>query len=584
MKTKPALPTAYRPLLGRYLRPQRRRVLLLGALLLGRTGLDLFNPLLLRAFIDTAGAGAALAGLLGLAGAFLGVALLTQGISVGETYVAENIGQTATNQLRADLTLHCLQLDPTFHQVHTPGELIERVDGDVATLGKFFSRLVIDLFGNGLLLLGALGLLWSIDWRVGATLTVFAILALLLLNSLRERAVPFWGAARQASAELFGFLEERLAGTEDIRANGATAYARRQLAERSRALLRKQRLAGMVGSATGGVGILLFTVGTAIALGLGAYLYQAHALTLGTVYLIFSYTDLIRRPIEGITRQLQDLQQATAGIGRIGALLAVRSAIADGPGAPLPPGAPAVEFDAVHFAYAAEAPVLQGLSFALAPGRVLGVLGRTGSGKTTIARLLFRLYDLGAGSIRLGGVDLRALRLADLRRHVGMVTQEIHLFHASVRDNLTFFDHSVPDARIREVIGDLGLSEWFAGLPAGLDTKLAPGGSGLSAGQAQLLAFARVFLQDPGLVILDEASSRLDPATERQVERAVDKLLAGRTGIVIAHRLATVARADEILVLDEGRPAEYGARLALAGDLESQFARLLRTGLEEVLR
>jgi ATP-binding cassette subfamily B protein len=231
----------------------------------------------------------------------------------------------------------------------------------------------------------------------------------------------------------------------------------------------------------------------------------------------------------------------------------------------------------------ASEPVLQDVSFALAPGRVLGLLGRTGSGKTTVTRLLFRLYDPDGGAVRLGEADLRNLPLTGLRRRVGMVTQNIQLFHATVRDNLAFFDRSLPDARILGVLHDLGLEGWVRGLPAGLDTVLESGGGGLSAGQAQLLAFARVFLQDPGLVILDEASSRLDPATEALLERAVDRLLQGRTAILIAHRLGTVQRADEILILEAGRVEEHGVRAELARDPGSRFAQLLRTGMEEVL-
>jgi ATP-binding cassette subfamily B protein len=228
-------------------------------------------------------------------------------------------------------------------------------------------------------------------------------------------------------------------------------------------------------------------------------------------------------------------------------------------------------------------PVLHDVSFYLAPGRVLGLLGRTGSGKTTITRLLFRLYDPDGGAVSLGGNDLRDLPLPQLRYRVGLVTQNIQLFHATVRDNLTFFDPSVPDTRILGVLCDLGLEDWLRGLPTSLDTVLESGGGGLSAGQAQLLAFARVFLTDPGLVILDEASSRLDPATEALLERAVDRLLQGRTAILIAHRLGTVQRADEILILEGGRVDEHGVRAELARDPNSRFAQLLRTGMEEVL-
>jgi ABC-type multidrug transport system fused ATPase/permease subunit len=180
-------------------------------------------------------------------------------------------------------------------------------------------------------------------------------------------------------------------------------------------------------------------------------------------------------------------------------------------------------------------------------------------------------------------VELRAARREEVRQRVGMVTQDVQLFQATVRDNLTFFDAGIDDAGIMRALGELGLEEWCRGLPQGLDTMIGSGGSGLSAGEAQLLAFTRVFLKDPGLIILDEASSRLDPATERLIERAVDGLLRGRTGIIIAHRLATVQRADTLMILDDGRIAEYGPREELARHPGSRFSQLLRAGAEEVL-
>jgi len=173
--------------------------------------------------------------------------------------------------------------------------------------------------------------------------------------------------------------------------------------------------------------------------------------------------------------------------------------------------------------------------------------------------------------------------LEDLRNHIGMVTQDVQLFHASIRDNLTFFNRSISDERIAQALKELDRWQWLQSLPQGLDTRLGAGGQGLSAGEAQLLAFARVFLKHPGLVILDEASSRLDPLTERLLERAVNRLLAGRTGIVIAHSLQTVQRAGDIMILEHGRIVEYGPRITLVNDPNSRFYRLLQTGLEEVL-
>ena len=292
---------------------------------------------------------------------------------------------------------------------------------------------------------------------------------------------------------------------------------------------------------------------------------------------------MLQWPLREITGQIEQLQHAGAGIERISELYAIRTRIADGTGAPIPAGPLAVDMRDVTFGYTDDEAVLRDVTLRLEPGHVLGLLGRTGSGKTTLARLLFRLYDPGQGEIRLGDTEIRAARLSELRHRVGMVTQDVQLFHASVRDNLTLFDSSIADARIEEAIRLLELGDWLDGLDDGLDTVLESGGETLSTGEGQLLAFTRVFLRDPGLVVLDEASSRLAPATEERIEHAGDRLLAGRTGILIAHRLRTVFRADTILILDEGRIAEFGERERLAADPRSRFSSLLRTGLEEAL-
>jgi ATP-binding cassette subfamily B protein len=196
---------------------------------------------------------------------------------------------------------------------------------------------------------------------------------------------------------------------------------------------------------------------------------------------------------------------------------------------------------------------------------------------------VFRLYDPTAGQIVLGGANVRDAELKSLRGHVALVTQDVQLFQASVRDNLAFFDRSITDEQIRAAIEELGMGDWYRSLPEGLDTRLETGGRSLSAGEAQLLAFTRVLLHDPGLVVLDEASSRLDPATEQRIEHAVDRLLRNRTAVVIAHRLGTVRRADGVMILEDGRVAEHGERERLAGDPTSRFYSLLQTGLEEVL-
>ncbi len=599
----------YYTLFRRYLEPQWPLALGLTVLLLSNIGLRLVNPQIVRQFIDqvTAAAMGTSPSYDGAVSAqdaallYLGLAVVQQIVSTLAAYVGRDLGWRATNELRADLADHCLRLDMSFHNAHRPGELIERIDGDTNALSNFFSQFVTQIVGSVLLLFGVLVMLLLVDWRAGATMAAFVLLTLPVMARLQGFGAGMWEQEREASADLYGFLEERLTGTEDIRACGAKAYVMRRFYELRRKAYRRLIVAGTVGAGiTENTGVVLFGLGLVAALAVGAYLYTRGTITIGAAYLILHYSNMLVAPIEIISRQMRDLQRAGAGIKRVHQLFCIEPKVVDAPSrtAVLPRGALAVEFRDVSFGYEPEgeprgeqeAPardmVLRHLSFRLEPGKVLGLLGRTGSGKTTLSRLLFRLYDPDQGAVCLGRdpvIDLRTLPLTEVRRRVGMVTQEIQLFQASVRDNLTLFDDAIPDERILRVLADVGMRPWLDTLAQGLDTEVASGGSGLSAGEAQLLALARVFLQDPGLVVLDEASSRLDPATEQRIEHALDRLISGRTAIVIAHRLGTVQRADEIMILEGGQVSEQGQRERLARDSASRFYRLLQTGLEEML-
>lgn len=571
---------SYISLLSGYLKPQRKRVLLLAGLICVDTGLQLVGPQIIRRFIDIAQAGT-LEPLASIALLYIGIALVQQGLSVCATYVSENVGWIATNALRSNLARHCLGLDMGFHNNRTPGEMIERIDSDIQAMGNFFSLFVIQIVANLVLVAGILTLLFVEDWRAGLGLAAFALFSFAIAGGLRNIAVPHMIATQQASADIFGFLEERLAGAEDIRANRAVPYVLRRFFDRVRVYLQKQIKTALMVNVLISSQFVTWAIGMAVALGIGAYLHAREVFTLGAVYLLFHYTTMLLRPIERITYQLEDLQRAGASVSRVREFSGIQTALLPGQGYVVPKGSLSVQFQKVTFGYAPGEPVIKDLTFSLAPGRVLGLLGRTGSGKTTLTRLLFRLYDPWEGRICLNGTDMRHADLDALKPRLGLVSQNVQLFQASLRDNLTLFDEAISDDRICAVLKDLGLEAWYRSLPQGLDTPL---NDDLSAGEAQLLAFARVFLlKDPDLVMLDEASSRLDPATEQRVECAVDHLVAGRTAIVIAHRLHTVRRADDILILDGGRIAEYGPRTQLENDPQSHFSRLLRTGLEDVL-
>ena len=575
----------YRNLLSVYLRPQKGRVLNMSVLLLVGIAFQLVGPQVIRYFIDTAELGGTQQKLLLAAAAYIFFTLLQQGLSLLAQYTSLLVGWSATNRLRTDLMLHLLRLDMPFHKQHTPGELIERVDGDVTQLANFFSKFAIHVFGNGVLIAGILILLFRENAWAGLGITIYTLATLAVLGLIQKIGVQRWAKARQASAEQFGYLEERIAGAEEIQTIGAEPYALVMLFERMRSFLTAYRAAYVVGSLTHHLTNILYVIGFAAGLGIGAYLYLRGDATLGTAYLFTSYVGMLSDPLQNLREQAQDLQSSSASLDRVLSLLRLEPEVITSSAStmPLPEGALSVSFENVSFHYEQNANVLQDVRFSLAPGKTLGILGRTGSGKSTLTRLMFRLYDPSQGTIRLGDVDSCQIALPELRRRVGMVTQDVQLFQASLRDNLTFFQGDIQPKQIEQVLRELRLWQWVESLPAGLDTVLGTGGQGLSAGEAQLLAFARVFLKDPGLVILDEASSRLDPATETLMERAIDQLFSGRTGIIIAHRLKTVRRADDILILEDGRVVEYGPRAALANDPNSRFYHLLQTGLEEVL-
>jgi ATP-binding cassette subfamily B protein len=572
-----------RVLFATYLRPHWKRSALLAVLLFSGIALQLANPQIAKLFIDEVQAQQPFERLAIIALLFLVVAVLTQAAAIAETHVAENLGWYTTNALRVDLTRHVLELDAPFHAEHTPGELIERIDGDVSAIADFFARFVVQVLGSGVFLFGVLVLLVLEDWRVGGVLTLCAVAAFAFMTRGGGFVTSRSRAARQSAADLTSYIEERLGGLPDLKSSGADAYVMRGLFEQLATRFGRVRVAVMAGSIFNTVIGVLFVIGTGAALWLSTTLvFDAGAMTIGSIYVVFRYTGMLRQPLERLTRQMNSFLSAAGAMARVRELLATKALVRDGPGAHLADGALSIELDHVSFAYDSEL-VLNDVSCRVAPGEVLGLLGRTGSGKTTISRLLFRLHDPIHGSVHLGGTDIRSARLDELRRRVGLVTQDVQLFQGSLRDNVALFDRTVPDARLHEVFAELALDGWLRALPDGLDTQLGPGGRGLSAGESQLVALARVFLKDPGLVVLDEASSRLDPATERLLERAVSRLLDGRTGVVIAHRLSTVNRADRILILEAGRVVEFGSRAVLANDPNSRLARLIRAGAAEEL-
>ncbi len=614
--------------LAELLRPDRARWLGLAALVAANALLLLAGPLVVRRIVDDATEGTTAAAVLRQGVVYLLIALAAQALAVGVAWFATIAAWRTTNGLRMRMAEHVLGLDHEFHRTHTPGELIQRVDGDVTSVSDFLGKVVPKAAGALLLVVGMLVVLTVLDWRIAVGMAVYLALSVVVVVRSRHRAVSESSDEMGSLARLYGGIEERLTAAEDLRSNGAATHTAWRFVEdstdalasgvrRERAFLTMWWFVQMVLSA-----------GWVLALVVGAVLVSNGAITVGTAFLLFQYVQLVSRPLEDVVHQLETVQKANGAMVRVIDLLAVRADIVDEGSTSAPDGPLAVDFLAVDFDYAVERsaversavessaaadsavaksaaaksaaansaaesgasehspveeqrvgqPVLRGIELHIAAGHSVGVIGRTGSGKTTLSRLVLRLVEASAGEVRLGGVRIQDLPMAELRRRVALVPQEVELFGGTVRDNVTLFDATPTDAAVVDALTAVGLHE----LSTDVHRDLGSVGAGVSAGEAQLLALARVWLRDPDLVVLDEATARVDPVTEQQIEQAITDLISTRTAIVIAHRLSTLHAVDDIVVVDAGTIIEQGSRVDLLHDDDSRFRQLLSLALEDV--
>ena len=567
--------------LAALLRPDTRRWVGLGALVGASSALSLTGPLVVRRIVDVATAGVGKHGTVGritaLAILFLVIAVAAQLITVVVAWFATVTAWRTTNQIRMDMSRHVLGLDHEFHRTHTPGELIQRVDGDVTSVSDFLGRVVPKLAGAASLVVGMILVLTVVDWRLAVGALVYVGAAGSLIARGRHRAVGEASDEMGAYARLYGGIEERLTASEDLRANGAGRHAMWRFIDESAGALRssvrrESAFLRLWWAVQGSV-----AAGAVVALVAGTALVTSGAITIGTAFLLFQYTLLLERPLEDVIHQLETIQKANGAMVRVIDLLAVRPTIIDDGVTEPSAGALRLELHHVGFDYGDGEAVLTDLDLTIAAGRSVGVVGRTGSGKTTLSRVLLRLVDTTSGELLVNGVPVCEIPLASLRRRIAMIPQEVELFSGSIRDNVTLFDPVPSDVAVAEALSKAGLDALVDG---GLHRELGAGGAGLSAGEAQLLALARVWLRDPDLVVLDEATARVDPVTESLLDDALLALMRGRTTVVIAHRLSTLRHVDDILVLDHGRVREYGERTALALDPTSRFHHLLQIALE----
>jgi ATP-binding cassette subfamily B protein len=564
-------------LLVRLARPYRGRVAAGIAALLVATAAALAPPYLAKLAIDEGIRGGDLGALAWIVGAFLVAALVGWGASVGQTYLTSWVGERVLADLRLRLFRHLGRLSLGFYERNRTGAIISRITNDVEALDQLVTDGVTSLVQNSLVLVGSAIILFLLDWRLAlATLAVFPIMAL-ATSIFRRRSSRAYRRVRERLGTVTATLQEDISGMRVVQ-----AFAReRESHDRFRSINASYRTANHETVVLNGLYFpfvdLLSSVATAVVLGFGGYLVFDDSLTIGTLFAFVGYLANFFDPVQVLSQLYNTFLAAVAALDKIIDVLEEEPEIDDRPdAAPLGRIGGRVAFEQVRFGYGDGPDVLHGLDLDVPAGTTVALVGHTGAGKSTIAKLLARFYDPRAGRITIDGRDLRHVTQESLRRQLGIVPQEGFLFSGSIHDNIAF---ARPGATADEVVAAaraVGADEFVTGLPDGYETQVGERGTRLSLGQRQLVAFARALLADPRILILDEATSSVDIATERQIEEALEHLLEGRTAFVIAHRLSTIRGADVIVVLEHGRVVEQGTHeellelggryLALYGD------------------
>ena len=569
-----------RRLLG-YLRPYRWLTAAAVALLMSQSVLALVGPRLTEQALDVAVPKHDVGLLSLLAGLYLVTLVLDFGVEYGGTLLTSYIGQRVMYDLRLQLFGHLQRLSISYFDRHPVGRLMTRVTSDVETLNELFSSGVVTIFGDAFTLVAIMGMMLAIDLRLA--LVTFAVIPLVWLTAriFRRRVREAFGDIRVRLARLNAFLQERLSGMRVVQLFGREEASARRFAALNREHLEAHLRSITIYAVFFPAVEVLTAVAMALLLWYGGLRVLDSTLTVGVLAAFIQYTRRFFQPLQDLSEKFNLLQSAMASSERVFALLDEPVTVQE-PETPVALARPvrgAVRFEGVWFRYSPDGPwVLKDVSFTASPGQTIALVGHTGAGKTTIVSLLLRFYDPERGRITVDGVNIRQLSSADLRSIIGFVQQDLFLFTGDIQHNLTLDAPISPEAA-REAAQRVGADRFIERLPSGYHHELGERGRSLSVGERQLLSFARALALDPSILVLDEATSSVDAEAEAQIQRAIAELMAGRTSLVVAHRLSTILHADEILVLHYGEIRERGSHrelLAQRGLYERLYQLQLR--------
>lgn len=473
-------------------------------------------------------------------------------------YFSNLLGLKVMKDLRMQIYSHVLTRSMAYLSRQPVGRLVTRMTSDVETINQFFTDVLSAFIKDATIMLGALAVLFFFDVRLALVVTATLPLVLIVSNIARKKARDAFRNQRKWTSKVNSYIAENLSGIEIVKLFAQEDKTRTTFMGIDEAL-KKANLGEMYVFATFRPAVDFFaTMTSAVVIAVGAGFYLAHAISLGTLIAFINLINMFYSPIKDMAEKYILLQSAMAGGERIFALLDADDTIPDQPKLPMPSRVRGhIEFDSVWFAYKEDEWVLKDLSFTVEPGQMVAIVGYTGAGKTTIANLITRFWDIQKGEIRLDGNPIRDLPLHGLRRSIQPVPQDVFIFSGTIEDNIRL-GTQVTEERMKLACKAVHADEFIKALPNGYATILSEGGSNLSQGQRQLLSFARVLAHDPSIIILDEATSSVDTETEQIIQRGIEGLLSGRTSIVIAHRLSTIRRADRIIVLAQGKIAETG--------------------------